>query len=287
MSLGLVLIFYRFETLPHPPDKNYFDRYYAYLGHGLSDFILSLLKNPFLVVSTVGQGELARYFWRVFSPWLFLPLLLPVIYYFRKKGLPGEIRHRLQTPWILAILPSFLSAALATYPPLRGVHFHYVLELWPILAVTTLIALVVWRSPGLVWGWAFFSLLSWGHDPVGDFRHYLKSAAIIAPLRSEILKIPADSAVTSDELTGTWLAGRAWATRWPDTRLLPDQCPDYIIVKFSENGTLTELSVQTLTSQCTSRSGLAIHNSDMIVPKPIWREGDWSIYRVGPSRPNS
>jgi hypothetical protein len=132
-SALLIGVFIGFEKTGHPIDKNYFHRYYAYLGSDLETFARNLIFSPKLVWDAIGPKALVRYFGAVFMPWAFLfPLWLA-------KG-----RERI---WLVAILPSLASAALASYPPLRDIGYHYVLELWPVLACTTVVALSRRRAP--------------------------------------------------------------------------------------------------------------------------------------------
>ena len=116
-AFGLLYFFIRFENLGHPIDKNYFLRYYSYLGNNLTDFFRTLIQDPRIVIRTVGAWELIKYGITLFSPWLFIPLIL--------------IRKNLiSLSWFLVALPSLGSAALATYLPLRRSEFHYVLEIY-------------------------------------------------------------------------------------------------------------------------------------------------------------
>ena len=41
----MLLIFFAFEGIPHPADKNYFVRYYAYLGRGLASLLMTKYAN--------------------------------------------------------------------------------------------------------------------------------------------------------------------------------------------------------------------------------------------------
>lgn len=243
IAIVLIAAFVWFEKLPHPADKNYFDRYYAYLGHGLGDFFKTLLLSPWVVVQNVGGRELGRYFVAVFWPWLFLPLWS--LWRAMRKGMFkssgtvfGEAVSQekwMAAVWLIAILPSFASAALATYPPLRGSSFHYVLEIWPALAVVTLVALS--RMPAAAsrrWSivWAVLALLAWDHDPVGALREYGRGAIAAAPVRAALGQIPEGDGVLADELAGPWVAGRLQAARWPAVEALAGgRCPRWAVLR--------------------------------------------------------
>lgn len=231
----LVALFVRFEALPHPADKNYFDRYYGYLGHGLGDFLRTLVLSPGVVFQTIGARELARYFWVVFAPWLFIPLL------------------RLSSfPWLLAIAPSFFSCALSTFKPLRFPNYHYALELWPLLAVLTLLTFARIRSFRLVWAWVAFMAFASTADPFSELRDFAKVVPELSAVRKVLSEIPPEASVASDELTGTWLAGRKLAARIPDFWIFPKSCPEWIVGKLPSDTTATNcryIERRTLSSQ--------------------------------------
>jgi uncharacterized membrane protein len=278
-ALVLFWQFFAFETSPHPSDKNYFNRYYAYLGHDLFGFFVTLFTSPLSIVRAVGGAEIIKYLWTVFSPWLFLPFLVGV------NRRPPVFTWPIG--WLAIIIPSFLSAALATYPPLRGADFHYVLELWPVLATLTLVTLGRLRSSRLVWLWAGFMLLRMDHDPLSDVRENWRLATELGPVRAQFRSVPDGASVVADELAGPWVAGHPSVTRWPDVASLPDQCPDFIFVKYSDQGTLAELGVRSIISRCTSATREIKRNSDLVPPVPIWRLDDWSEYQVNTVRKSS
>jgi len=274
LGLGFVL----FETMAHPPDKNYFNRYYAYLGSNLSEFLTNVLFAPGRVLGAVGLKAMLRYFWVVFLPWLFLLPVFGLRVFTNLRGRKLRFSLAPDTPWLLMIVPSFASAALASFPPLRDPGFHYVLELWPVLACVTIQALARQRSgltaggAGLAWGWALMSLLALDFDPVAEYREYRSQQVGRSELIQLIGKIPPEAAVMADELAGTWISGRRWATRWPDTRLLPLDCPGYILIE--EPTPEREKEVQALFSRCGGPRG------ERIAQATIQRAGGWVLYRV-------
>ena len=226
MAVGLVLGFVIFERMGHPPDKNYFNRYYAYLGTNLNDFISSLLIAPGLIYRVIGPLSMMRYILVVFMPWFFL---FPVLKFsLRRRLFSVGIGSAL---WGLMILPSFASAALADFPLLRDPGFHYVLELWPVLACLTLLGLARQKSTRLIWSWALVNLLIMDFDPVGECREYHAQASTQTEVREMMKKIPISAAVMADDLAGTWVAGRRSIMRWPETSLLPFGCPNFILIQ--------------------------------------------------------
>jgi uncharacterized membrane protein len=284
IALLLFWQFVRFETMPHPADKNYFDRYYSYLGHGLSDFAKNLFLHPGLVVGTIGAKELIRYIATVFVPWLFLPLILLVWAHKKRKTIPPELRSLARTPWIICILPSFASAALATYPPLRGGHFHYVLELWPVLAFLTLVGLAMFRSEKLIWVWVFLGLLRMDFDPIGEIRGNWKESQKLTAIRNKLSEIPKSTILVADELAGPWVAGRQWITRWPDLSLLPKNCPDLILIRNAAKGSFAELGVREIIARCEAGTNAPPRNSDLRSRVPLWTLNDWTAFSLSVRR---
>jgi hypothetical protein len=222
VSAALLGGFACFEHLPHPADKNYFDRYYSYLGHGLGEFARSLLLSPWRVVREIGAGALLRYVLTVLGPWLFLPVV-------------ALWRARREAAWLVLVLPSLASAALSTDASLRGADFHYVLELWPALAALTIVVLPRLRG-ARAWTilWAGLALLAWDHDPWGDLRAYAHGAVDAAPVRGRMSEVPPEASVSGDELSGTWLAGRERVTRWSQLAPFGGHCPEWLVLRASE-----------------------------------------------------
>jgi hypothetical protein len=262
VALLLLMLFVGFERMPHPADKNYFVRYYAYLGNDLAGFARALLWHPWRAVQTIGAGELLKYLKTVFLPWLGLPLL-----WLAWAWRPG--RDRAPAALLLALLPSLGSAALATYPPLRGSGFHYVLELWPVLAVLTLLALQrLGAPPRLCWAWPLLALLLLDQDPWGQFREFRAEARAAGSSRLELRSIPAADSVAAEELAGPWVAGRLLVTRWPDLSPFAGQCPDWIVLPAT--GASREQAAIGAVGPC-QQSYRAM---------PAWRTQRWACYRL-------
>ncbi len=281
LAAFLVGFFIYFENSAHPVDKNYFNRYYAYLGQDLKGFVRTLSHSPGVVIQAVGAKELAKYFLTVFSPWLFLPLwplwLFPRFHnQLREQGdsLPAS------KIWMIGLLPSFASAALATYPPLRNENFHYVLELWPLLACLTIILLGQIRSDRLIWIWVFFIFLKMDQNPLGDLRDFRKESKDVAPVRALLQKISPDSKLVADELAGPWVSGRLSVTRWPETSWLPAQCPDFIVTRYPEGNLEVPSQIQSLILRCQINHAQREKFINKEIPTPFWRIGVWSGYRL-------
>ncbi len=243
--LGGVFIF--FEKLPHAEGKNYFLRYYSYLGSDLGSFASVLFLHPWKIVEAVGAESLFRYFMTVFAPWLFLPLL----FFFKNPS-----RYLL----LAVLLPSFMSAALSTYSPLRDSNFHYVLELWPVLACLTILALNDLRIPKLAWIWACLALLALDQDPVAEIREYGAGTALEAEARAKISEISFTLSVAADELAGPWISSRAFVTRYPDLHLMPSGCPDVFLLHIDTPPR----------KECGDKTYVE-----------SWHSGEWVVYQEG------
>ena len=268
LCVGLAVgSFVQFESLPKPADKNYFDRYYAYLGNGLGPFLATLIRHPGKVLEALGPVSLLRYLKDLLWPWLGLPLLWGWNKFRRREapvGLP-------LTAIGAVFLPSMASQALSTYPPLRDPGFHYVLELWPVLAVLTLLALGwIARTQGRGrfqrwgWSWAFFALLSWDQDPLRQARDFVAEATLRTDVRARMAEIPQNATVAADDLAGPWIANRSQATRIPSLSAFAGDCPEWIL-RFGEKTVPPEDSL----AACLSESQLQ------------WTEGGWTAYRNG------
>lgn len=221
ISVALMGAFVAYQGLPHPAGKNYFIRYYSYFGPTLGEFARGLALRPWEAVRAVGPLELLRYGKTLLLPWLALPLI-------GLWTLRGRDRERFASVLLIA-LPSAASAALATYAPLRDPGFHYVLEIWPVFAGLTLLALARLGRPQVTWAWALLALLSWDHDPVAQLREYASGARARTPFRSVLAEIPGQDRVQADELAGPWVASRLEITRRPDP-LLSGMQPDWLVL---------------------------------------------------------
>ncbi|OFZ78755.1 MAG: hypothetical protein A2583_09800 [Bdellovibrionales bacterium RIFOXYD1_FULL_53_11] len=232
LALTLILLFIAFETMPHPAEKNYFNRYYAYLGLNLGDFARTIFFSPWKIIENIGAMELLKYVNTILLPWLALPLAW--VWWTLRDG-RKNLRSNLTTALVLfSIIPSIASAALSTYTPLRRSGFHYVLELWPVMAALTILALARIESSGrwkgFAWLWAVFSMVALGQDPWGQLKEYGRDAYRASPARFAMQLIPADTGIAADEMSGPWLASRINTSRWPDVSIFKDGKPAWIVL---------------------------------------------------------
>jgi uncharacterized membrane protein len=248
-------VFVSFERASAPLKKNYFERYYAYLGGDIGAFAHTLFLEPGRVLDAIGAKEILLYLKNVFLPFLALPLAW--ISWDRSRAL-----------WLVAIIPSFASAFLSTVGWLRIPSYHYVLELWPVLACLTILALARLKSRGWIIAWALLSLILLDQDPWNQMREYARDAFRASELRARIASVPGDVSVSADELAGPWIANRESVSRWPDLSLFPNGCPDWVILKGDE----AVAAVQASSPIAPCLRGAA--------PQIEWSEGDWIAYRL-------
>jgi uncharacterized membrane protein len=223
----LAFSFFYFESLPHPADKNYIKRYYGYLGNNIWDFLFGILLSPQLLFKKVSFESFIEYFFKVFGPWLFLPLVPLVV--LRNRIRAFTPKPMTSSIWLLAIVPSYLSAAISTNPGMRSLSFHYVMELWPLLAILTILRLAQIGSRRLIFTWCAVVVCLASKEPISEFIDYSRISISTASTRDALLNIPAQDKVLADDSTGTWLASRSIITCWPDLTALDDQCPDWAI----------------------------------------------------------
>lgn len=232
---ALLACFFVFQQMPRPEGKNYFDRYYSYLGSSASDALRTLVLNPWNAmsgwVSAVGFTEAFLYFVRLLVPFLFFPALL---FFVRPQSQSTESNP--SPGWLVwAVLPSAASAVLATYAALRNPKFHYVLEIWPVFLVLTLAAIVRLsaayrriRLARLAWAWAVVGALLWGSDPVDGIQRNIRIAMDRAELRRALESIPKHASVTADEEIGYWISGRREMNRAQDR---PERMGEWVVIQ--------------------------------------------------------
>lgn len=207
IALLLGLEFFWFQKLPHPEGKNYFIRYYGYLGSNFTEMVTSLATRPWSAIQTVGLGNMLGYGWAVLFPFLL--------------GLPFVSKKGRKLLWI--VIPSFASALLSTYAPLRETGFHYITELWPWLMMATLFGLghiAMSKSSGVAKRWCVLWILmaAWGlrTEPVRTIFSDFALALERKDLKLAMDAIPYESRVLVDDQIGSWISGRPNVERWQD-----------------------------------------------------------------------
>lgn len=262
LAIACIGAFVIFESIPHPADKNYFSRYYAYLGMTLTEVSRSLVLHPLEALrqihEKIGIQNIFFYLIRIFLPWLGLPLFY-VVSSWRSRHLPyGPPPIVL----LLSILPAIVSQALSSYPALRESGFQYALELWPALAVLTVVALGTLKTRILPIAWALVMLFSLEQDPVGSWMEYASSTQETRNTRAFFNSIPKSASVTADTLTGTWLVGRERISLWPDFSALKGACPDWLVLTDAE---------------ALNESAKNCFGED---PVPVWTAPGWRAYQL-------
>jgi hypothetical protein len=228
-TVALFVTFVAFQSIKGPTRKNYFERYYAYLGENLGDFLATALTRPWVIGQTVGWLELAAYALTLIGPFLAMPFFAQWSYP-SSKGAP-EIQKLPPRLWKLAVLPSIASAALSTWDPHRKAEFHHVFDIWPVLILLTLLYLAKAKAKGWLFAWVMLAALTLRQDPMGQLREYTRQAREAQPLRAAMRAIPADGWVMASDNAGPWLANRPETTRFPERDLWPERCPQYILLE--------------------------------------------------------
>ena len=215
----LIATFLYFQSIPKPVGKNYFEKYYSYLGGNSQGFLTAVLTRPWSIVSAIGVRELLTY------PWWILPPFWPMVADRFVRGWRGLL---------LMAAPSIASAMLSTWPPLRRTGFHYCLEVWPVFAALTLIALS--RRPKWIVPWAFCGVYLLASDPWNQMREYVHESSHTGEIRAWIHALPPEARIVSDESGGPWVTGRRFASKLDETKLLLQGCPDYLIFRDTSYG---------------------------------------------------
>lgn len=221
IAVVLVAALLKFESLPKPGDKNYFIRYYGYLGFNTKDAVFNLLKNPLKPFQVIGETEILKFIWTLLFPWLGLPIVVLFYHNFRASRL---------WLWFIAFLPSMGLLALATYPDLRGAKFHYVIAIWPIMAFVTINAFKTPRVRKLIWLWVFINAFYQGKDVWENSRLALSDMVTYGFDDQVFRGIPLDAKISADQRAGTWIANLPFVTRWDDLSFYQDRCPDIVLI---------------------------------------------------------
>jgi hypothetical protein len=108
-------------------------------------------------------------------------------------------------------------------------------------------------------------------DPLANLRHSFIDSRQTVQVRQAIQAIPSAAAVVADELAGTWVAGRKWVTRWPDLRLLPGQCPQYIVSRHTQSRVQLELEIANVLKNCQEQP---------VRVETIFQNEVWSIRKL-------
>jgi uncharacterized membrane protein len=227
VSVFLFLGFVAFQSVSSPAKKNYFLRYYSYLGDNLGDFLQTALTRPWVIGQTVGWGALAGYVITLLGPFIAMPLLTKWTYP-SSAGAP-EIQKVPARLWLLAVLPSVASGALSSWTPHRSAGFHHVFDIWPVVILLSVLFLANIPSKRWILAWTYLSLLTISQDPWGQMREYFNGTRLAGPAREMLARIPNDGWIMADDNVGPWLARRAEINRFPERELFPERCPDYLV----------------------------------------------------------
>jgi len=243
-----------------------------FLGLSLGTALLTTIW-PEIVLERIWVLPFLRTANAMLLPWLFIPAVLWVS------------RRRLNIPypmmWFLAALPPWILGIGL------GLDDRWKLLVWPVMAVLTILTLARQRSEKFIWAWPLVGLLIAGQDPWQNLKEYWRATGAERSARLAMISLPTDRTLASDEAAGPWVARRQSLSEWPDMTMFPDRCPDLVLVRRSEGGTITELGVQSVIVRCASgnkRTGFGkyLKMSPSGAPIPLWRAGEWAAYEVVP-----
>ncbi|MCX6118196.1 MAG: DUF2079 domain-containing protein [Proteobacteria bacterium] len=102
-------------------ESEYFSKYYGHLGHNFKEFAVNIFLKPKVVFETLISLEKTIYLFKIFTPFLFIPL-------FRPK-------------YLLPIGGPLAISILSNVPYMYSTDFHYEAEIYPWLFVSTIVLL--------------------------------------------------------------------------------------------------------------------------------------------------
>lgn len=231
IAVLFIVILYLFEIQPKPADKNYFERYYSYLGRNVHDAVFALISDPFRPIRVLGWSSFTHFGIELLWPWLGLPFY----WMYQKKNL-----RTLNWLWFVAFIPGIGLLMLSTDRSLRGSEYHYVLSIWPVVAIASIAAIKSlqkqWILPVLV------MLACWNQskDVMENTRLSLGDIARYGVGAPPTDGIPENAKISASERAGPWLSHFHFVTRWPELSFFSGQCPDYVFIHSEYNAAPSE-----------------------------------------------
>lgn len=215
------------------------------------------------------------------------PLALP----FLSKLSRRDSGLKLSAAWLLPALPFWVELGLdlsSELPPEASAQ----VVLWQVLVFwmpVTLLGIARQRTVGLPWIWALAVLLSWSSAPVAEVRAMIRRLPEARALRSAVEGLPRDLSVTTERSMGPWLASDRRVSVWPDLKPFDQGCPELVVIRHTESGSLNDYAVQSIFHRCRTL-GVAGARSQRKVglvaaPPPVWRVGDWAAYKIVKAEP--
>ena len=210
-----------FEGLPKPADKNYFIRYYGYLGTNPQDAVRTLLQDPLKPFREIGIGPMLNCAWQILSPWLGLPLFAFFL---------PNLRKNWTWLWALAFIPSAGLLFLSTTPALRDSSFHYMISLWPLLGVLTILVLSELKKPSLIWAWVLIAAMTQGKDAWVNANLAINDLYKYGFSDEAFRNFPPGTKIAADQRAGACIANEHQVVRWPELAFFGGQCPDVVLI---------------------------------------------------------
>jgi uncharacterized membrane protein len=237
LTVFFLAVFVWYAQSDRDPGKNYFIRYYGYLGSNLREMISNLVFHPLKSIASMPLQQDGHYLFELIIPFGLFPLLALPRFFRRDRW--GGLR-RLDARWVIAlgILPGLGSGLISTAEMLRNPNLHYFFEIIPVLGVVTLMSLFAFApKPARVIGICFvlISWLSLWEEPWRDIIPLLHEARADVEVIHKIDMIPADASIMTMSGVGTWLSSRKTASVWDNQVALQGKCPDYFVFEADPN----------------------------------------------------
>jgi hypothetical protein len=286
LALIFLGVFVWYAQSDRDPGKNYFTRYYGYLGADLRSMIKTLLFHPLQALGGMPLKQDLRYVWELIMPFGILPILFGMsLLVARREALRGKSGLRAASWAIgLGILPALGSGLLSSHDTLRNPNLHYFFEIIPILGFLTLFALFAIAPRRVHTYGVVFIMISWMMFWAEPWRDIIPSVQAVrrnADLIEKLGRIPPDAIVMTENGAGPWLASRKKASDWSDLVALGGDCPDYFVFQANPASQIEKTQkladIEQVLSKCQSRRPGAKAQA-----KFVDSSGSWWIYSALP-----
>lgn len=263
--------FLYFEHIPHPADKNYFVRYYSYLGTDLKGFFSTLFLHPIKtftgIQNAIGTQAILKFIALILSPFV-----VPAIGWAveKRKNLKSALipspALSIYAVLLMIALPSVAAMGLSTHPYLRDSSKHYFLEIWPAFICIAILWLARFSNVKWTYAAAILGLITMNQDQIRDLQNYIHTAKIQTPARAQMLAISQNESILANDLAGPWVANHPRVAMWPEMDFFQNCCPRWILATKDQ----TDSAIQKLSAQCKGTAHLS------------WTAGTWRGYQVEP-----
>jgi hypothetical protein len=278
LAVGCLAAFVWYAQSDRDPGKNYFTRYYGYLGADLRSMIGALVFHPIRSFLQMPLKQDLRYLRDIVFPLGMIPLGVAIL---------RPVQNKYPQKWgnwaiALGLLPPIGSGLLSTHDTLRDPGLHYFFEFVPILGVLMVLAFFSLRSRQQLPRWSLALIVVSGFtfwsEPWREVIPSARGAFQSIPLIEKLNRIPTDAVVMTQNGAGPWLASRRKASDWGDLKALGGLCPDYFVVEVDPAKSIEKVQkyadIEQVLRICHQTEGRA-KKAEMIDGS-----GHWWIYRT-------